>query len=53
MPEKLFLDQNRGDCPNFETSRVLAPFAEPFLGPVEPFILDADRLMRRSAYHSL
>jgi len=40
---------NRGDCPNFEPSRVVAPFARPFLGPVKPFILAADRLVRQMA----
>lgn len=39
----------RGDCPNFEPARAVAPFAGPLLGPVEPFILDADRLLRRTA----
>lgn len=39
----------RGDCPNFEPARAVAPFAGPFLGPVEPFILAADRLARQTA----
>lgn len=38
--------KNRGDCPDFEPARVLTPFAGPFMGPVEPFILEADRLVR-------
>jgi hypothetical protein len=34
---------------NFEPSRVLAPFAGPFLGPVEPLFLEAERLVRQTA----
>lgn len=41
--------ENRGDCPDFEPSHVLAPFASPFLGPVEPVFLEADRLVRQTA----
>ncbi len=49
LAERPFFNNGRGDCRNFEPARVLAPFAGPFLGPVEPFILDADGLVRRTA----
>lgn len=46
LAEGPILRQSRGDCRNFEPARAVAPFAGPFLGPVEPFILTADRLAR-------
>jgi len=49
LPAEALAKAGRGDCRNFEPARALAPFAGPFLGPVEPFILDADRLARHSA----
>jgi len=49
LAERLVLKKSRGDCPNFEPSRALAPFARPFLGPPEPFILAADHLARKTA----
>jgi hypothetical protein len=48
LSERPLIQLSRGDCPNFEPSRALAPFAAPFLGPPEPFILAADRLVRAS-----
>jgi len=39
----------RNPCPNFEPANAVAPFAGPFLGPVEPVFLEAERLVRRVA----
>jgi hypothetical protein len=36
-------------CPNFEPADVVGPFATPFLGPVQPVFLEAERLVRQTA----
>jgi len=39
----------RGTATNFQPALAIEPFASPFLGPVEPVFLDAERLVRRVA----
>ncbi|MFA4945449.1 MAG: hypothetical protein WC789_12200 [Lentisphaeria bacterium] len=39
----------RGTATDFQPALAIAPFASPFLGPVEPVFLEVDRLVRRSA----
>jgi hypothetical protein len=36
-------------CPHFEPAAVVGPFATPFLGPVQPVFLEAERLVRQTA----
>jgi len=39
----------RGDSTDFKPAPAIEPFASPFLGPVEPVFLEAERLTRRLA----
>jgi hypothetical protein len=39
----------RGTSTDFEPALAIEPFASPFLGPVEPVFLEAERLLRRVA----
>ena len=44
-----FLKDGRGDATDFQPALAIEPFANPFLGPVEPVFLEAERLVRRVA----
>jgi len=39
----------RGTSTDFKPALAIEPFASPFLGPVEPVFLEAERLVRRVA----
>ena len=39
----------RGTATDFKPALAIEPFASPFLGPVEPVFLEAERLVRQVA----
>lgn len=49
IAERPFLKNGRGASTDFEPAASIEPFASPFLGPVEPVFLEAERLVRRVA----
>jgi len=45
----LWAKDGRGTATDFQPALAIEPFASPFLGPVEPVFLEAERLVRRVA----